>query len=196
MPSHNIDFKFISKLEGGSQLTGYVPAAAKSKSGVTIATGFDLGARSKADIDKLNITAALKKKLKPYTSLKKSAAVKYLKANPLTITAIEASSIDKAVKKTATDNLIKRYNASALNKNKIKFKDLPKQAQTVIASVSYQYGTLSSEAPKFWKKVVVQDWTATLKILNNFGDAYPTRRKKEAKLLKQAIPQTTVKKKP
>ncbi len=153
-----------------------------------------MGARSKADIDKLNITAALKKKLKPYASLKKSAAVKYLKSNLLTITTAEATSIDKAVKKIATANLIKRYNTSALNKSK--FKDLPKEAQTVIASVSYQYGTLSTAAPKFWKKVIIQDWIASVKILNNFGDAYPTRRKKEAKLLKKCIPKVTVNKKP
>jgi len=44
--------------------------------------------------------------------------------------------------------------------------------------------------------VVVQDWAATLKILNNFGDAYPTRRKKEATLLKKAIPKPAVKKNP
>jgi len=187
MPTNSIDFKFISKLEGGSQLKGYVPAAAKSKSGATIATGFDLGARSTVDIDKLNITAILKKKLKSYAGLKKLAAVKYLKLNPLTITITEASSIDKAVKKTVTNSLIKRYNQSALNKGKTKFKGLPKQAQTVIASVSYQYGALSTEAPKFWKKVIIQDWAGAVKILNNFGDAYPTRRKKEAKLLKKAI---------
>ncbi len=36
----NIDYKFLSQLEGGSKTIGYVPAAAVSKSGVTIATGF------------------------------------------------------------------------------------------------------------------------------------------------------------
>ena len=35
----NIDYKFLSQLEGGSKTIGYVPAAAVSKSGVTI--GFD-----------------------------------------------------------------------------------------------------------------------------------------------------------
>lgn len=70
----------------------------------------------------------------------------------------------------------------------MKFKDLPAQAQTVIASVSYQYGTLSTKAPKFWAEVIVQDWEAAIKILNKFGDKYPTRRKKEAALLKGAVP--------
>ena len=38
-----VDFKFISQLEGGRATTGHVPAAGVSSSGVTIATGFDLG---------------------------------------------------------------------------------------------------------------------------------------------------------
>lgn len=37
----NIDYKFLSDLEGGSKTSGYVPAAGVSKSGVTIAAGFD-----------------------------------------------------------------------------------------------------------------------------------------------------------
>ncbi|HED35639.1 MAG TPA: hypothetical protein ENJ08_15710 [Gammaproteobacteria bacterium] len=98
------------------------------------------------------------------------------------------TSIDKAVKEKSTATLITRYNTSSLNKNKVKFKDLPAQAQTVIASVSYQYGTLSTKAPKFWAEVIVQDWEAAIKILNKFGDKYPTRRKKEAALLKGAVP--------
>ena len=38
----NIDWNFISEREGSRILTGYVPDAKGSKSGVTIATGFDL----------------------------------------------------------------------------------------------------------------------------------------------------------
>ncbi len=100
------------------------------------------------------------------------------------------------IKETATNNLIKLYNKSLLNKSKIKFRSLPKQAQTVIASVSYQYGNLSTETPKFWKKVIVQDWVAAIKILKKFGDAYPSRRKLEANLLKKITVQITIKNKP
>jgi hypothetical protein len=38
-----IDYKFLSDREGGGKTKGYVPVANKSKSGVTVATGFDLG---------------------------------------------------------------------------------------------------------------------------------------------------------
>lgn len=72
----------------------------------------------------------------------------------------------------------------AATKFKKKFTDLPAAAQTVIASVAFQYGTnLDARAPKFWKAATTQDWKECIKILNNYGDAYPTRRKKEAALL-------------
>ena len=45
----NIDFDFILKQEG-FETEGYVPDAKNSKSGVTIASGFDLGARVLSDL--------------------------------------------------------------------------------------------------------------------------------------------------
>lgn len=77
--ANQIDYSFISQREGGSKLNGYVPAAGVSKSGVTIATGFDLGARSKSDIDRMRISATLKQKLKLYAGKKKKDAVDFLK---------------------------------------------------------------------------------------------------------------------
>ena len=38
----NIDFAFLSGLEGGCRTTAYVPAEDDSKSGVTVTTGFDI----------------------------------------------------------------------------------------------------------------------------------------------------------
>ncbi|WP_374761411.1 hypothetical protein [Pseudoalteromonas sp. MM1] len=55
-----------------------------------------------------------------------------------------------------------------------------------MTSVSFQYGIgLSSTTPKFWKAVTSQDWKEAIKILKSFGDAYPTRRRKEAALLEK-----------
>ena len=41
----HIDFAFISSCEGGQRLKAYVPDPEHSESGVTLATGFDLGCR-------------------------------------------------------------------------------------------------------------------------------------------------------
>ena len=183
--SNNIDFLFISSLEGGQQLKGYVPASGVSNSGVTVATGFDLGARNEADLKKLNLSTALINKLKPYLGLKKQAATTALQKSPVAITKQEADSIDKAAKSDATNLLVQRYNAAVTSKQ-LTFSQLPKEAQTVIASVAYQYGDLASRTPKFWKAVTDQNWSDTVTNLKSFGDQYPTRRSKEAALL-QAI---------
>lgn len=180
----NIDYKFLSDLEGGSKTTGYVPAAGVSKSGVTIATGFDLGQRDEKDLRALKLNSILVNKLKPYLGVKGTNAQAILKKSPLMISLIQAKEIDKAVKSSHVNQLKLKYNSVPGNNKK--FIDIPHQAQTVITSVSFQYGVgLSSRAPKFWKAVTSQDWKEAIKILKSFGDAYPTRRRKEATLLEK-----------
>lgn len=177
-----IDYSFLSELEGGSKTTGYVPAAEVSKSGVTIGTGFDLGQRNEADLKSLGLSSELIATLKPYLGKKAKDAQDALNKAPLNITAAQAANIDKTVKKSHIDLIKQKYNTAAENKKK--FIDLPAEAQTVIASVSFQYGVnLDVRTPKFWKASKNQDWKECIKLLNSFGDAYPTRRKKEAALL-------------
>ncbi|MCG8427991.1 MAG: pesticin C-terminus-like muramidase [Chromatiales bacterium] len=182
--AEKIDYQFLSNLEGGCKTTGYVPAAAVSKSGVTIATGFDLGQRDENDLKQLKLDASLITKLKPYLGAQGTTAQDLLKSSPLTIDLAEAKAIDKAVKSAHITKLKFKYNAAPGNTKK--FIDIPPQAQTVIASVSFQYGVgLNIRTPKFWKAVTSQDWPKAIKILKAFGDAYPTRRKKEAALLEK-----------
>ena len=180
----NIDYKFLSDLEGGGKTTGYVPAASVSKSGVTIATGFDLGQRGESDLKSLKLDTLLINKLKPYLGAKGASAQALLKKTPLVISLNQVQAIDKAVKTVHVTQLKLKYDTAAGNKKK--FIDLPNQAQTVIASVSFQYGVgLNLRAPKFWKAVTSQDWPEAIKLLKAFGDAYPTRRKKEAALMEK-----------
>ena len=180
----NIDYDFISELEGGQKLNGYVPAPDTSQSGVTIATGFDLGARNEQDLRNLGITGDLLTKLSPYLGKKKQEAVQALADKPLTITKAEADQIDQAVKSQAITTLEAQYNA-AIADGKRPFAELPPKAQTVIASVAFQYGDLPSRTPTFWKHVVAQDWKKAIEELRDFGDDYRTRRNKEADLLAQ-----------
>lgn len=178
-----IDYKFLSDREGGSKTQGYVPAVNKSKSGVTIATGFDLGQRSESDLKALGLSSTLVSKLKPYAGIKAKEAQDLLKKKPLVINANQAAEIDKLIKKKHIDDIKQKYNA-AIKEGGTKFEDLPPEAQTVITSVSFQYGTnLKSAAPKFWGAVTSADWKKTKEILNDFGDAYPTRRGLEADLI-------------
>jgi hypothetical protein len=177
-----IDWEFIETLEGRS-LTGDVPDPEGSESGVTIASGVDLGQLTAAQIDGLAISDDLKTRLKPYAGLRKQQAVDFLAQHPLTITADEADALEAAVRQPIVATLSSNYNRAA----GIGFDALPDAAQTVIASVAFQYGpNLQRRTPRFWSDAVRQDWTAVIEELRNFGDNFPTRRNKEAKFLEDA----------
>jgi len=185
-----IDYTFLSSLEGGSKTTGYVPAPAVSRSGITIATGFDLGQRNEADLRRLNLSSPLIKQLKPYLAIKGLADQSLLTKQPLIISAADARAIDLAVKAEHVRILRQHYDTATAGSL---FHELPTEAQTVIASVSFQYGPrLSVRAPKFWAAVIAEEWAAAILTLRKFGDAYPTRRNREADLLERLTVQGTV----
>lgn len=175
-----VNFGFISALEGGPTLTGYVPDPDKSNSGVTIATGFDLGQRTDSDlVAMLPEHSELVDKLAIYCGYKRGNALSVLAARPLHITEAEALIIDNAVKQQLLNQLQQRYNAASLNE----FAALPEAMQTVIASVAFQYGDLARRCPNFWRTAITADSVGMISELQNFGDRYPTRRNKEANYL-------------
>ena len=185
--SIKIDYDFISQREGGRVTNGYVPDPKKSKSGVTIATGFDLGQRTRNDLENLGLPENLIQKLEPYLGVKKEDAVTLIKDKPLSITDEEAKIIDKKVKAQTTERISKAYD-DATPEGTANFKDLPAEAQTVIASVAFQYGVnLATRTPAFWGKVTQQDWKGAVAELRDFRDKYPTRRGLEADLLEKSI---------
>jgi hypothetical protein len=132
----------------------------------------------------LGLPEDLINKFSPYLGLKKSVAVEKLNTLPLSITTEELEVVNELVKKSETDKLVKMYNSSS---STIKFECLPKEAQTVIASVAYQYGYLPRRTTAFWKQSITQDWLSMYNNLMDFKDGYPTRRKKEAALIKELI---------
>jgi type VI secretion system secreted protein VgrG len=178
-----INFEFIKQLEG-SRKDGYVPAPDDSQSGVTIGSGFDIGARSLTDLKILGLPDELIKKFSPYVQLKKQDAVALLKDTPLSITDEEEALLEQLVKNSETEKIVKWYNNSD---SSINFECLPEEAQTVIASVAYQNGYLPNETPFFWKQAVEQDWTSMNENLMDFGDDFKTRRRKEAKLIERLL---------
>jgi len=179
MKNTKVNFGFISGLEGGPTLTGYVPDPEHSKSGVTIATGFDIGQRSVEDLQKL-LPQSLLSKLSPYCQVTKHSAKAALNTWPLTITGDEAEVIDLCVKSQLLEQLADRYNRSS----DVPFNELSEHEQTVVASVAFQYGNLAKRCPSFWQTAITQDWQAMGAELCNFGDRYPTRRMREADYLK------------
>ncbi|AQS36628.1 hypothetical protein Sps_01462 [Shewanella psychrophila] len=178
MKNTMVNFGFISRLEGGPVCKGYVPDPEHSNSGVTIATGFDLGQRSHNDLQNL-LPQSLVPILSPYCGMTKQDAVAYLVLAPLEISIDEADLIDLCVKSQLLEQLQYRYNRVS----NVSFNRLPERCQTVVASVSFQYGNLANRCPKFWQKSMSQDWIGLVQELRDFGDRYPTRRNQEADYL-------------
>jgi hypothetical protein len=168
----NIDWDFIGKLEGKRKLKGYVPDAKNSDSGVTIATGFDLGARKLSDL--AGLPQDIIDVLTPYLGIKGAEAAE--KARNLKIDDSQAKVIDEFSHKESYDRLSSKWEAATGSS----FSELPEHEATVIASVAFQYGDLASRTPNFWKQVTSGDWDGAVSNLRNFGDRYETRRKKEA----------------
>ncbi len=186
--SLEIDWEFISREEGGQRLVGYVPLASKSQSGVTVATGFDLGSRSVWSLYKLGLSEVLVKKLTPFVGYKSLAAQSILDSyrdagSPLIITRTEAQEIDRLSKEQATSLLVKQFDRAS----RIKFSSMPRGYQTAVVSLAFQYGNLRIRTPKFWRYVTSGNWNMVAKELRNFGDNYKKRREREALLVESEM---------
>lgn len=177
-----IDWAFIASLEGADVLTGYVPNPAGSLSGVTIATGVDLGHLGNGAF--LGLPEQVQALVTPYLGLFGAAAVKALQAKPLRITAAQARALDAAAEAAVLGPLKMRWARYA----KTPFDALPGRAQTVLASVAYQYGAgLDQRCPRFWGCMTRQDWQSAISELHAFGDAYEARHLKEAAYLRPLL---------
>lgn len=182
--NHDIDFEFISRLEGSRITKGYVPDISGSESGVTVATGVDLGQWNREQLKDIGVPENLLNKLEPYLGLERYNAANKLEEKPLKLTKEEAKILDKRIKNHFSEELIEHYN----NYSDVKFKNLEPQKQTVVCSVAFQYGIYLNDAtPNFWGQVTNQEWNKALANLREFGDDYDTRRNKEADLLEKAL---------
>ena len=183
--SMRIDWDFIASNEG-NRLTAYVPlgptGAVLGHSGVTIASGFDLGQHSVQDLTKMGLDSALVNKLTPYVGLRGSDAKNYLDAHtPVSIIQSEASAINAASHSESLVRLVAQYDAATNTPGA--FYGLPARTQTAIADVAFQYGNLAGETPIFWSEIVSRDWAGAIAELRDFHDEHGTRRNSEADLI-------------
>ena len=168
-----IDWKFLGIREG-RRLKAYVPDAENSRSGVTIATGVDLGS-----VDPASLPSSLKARLSPYCGIRGLVAVQKLQESPLEISSDEADQLDQ----WACGRILSTLETDWNRDSKTLWKDLPDPLATVVFSVTWQYGTPWVRCPKFWKACTSLDIKAVLHELRNFGDAYSTRHEEEATYL-------------
>ena len=162
----NIDWDFIREQEG-FETTGYVPknkdGSAMGHSGVTIATGFDLGSRTVKSLQ--GLSKGVVKKLTPFLGLKGDAAIKA--ASQLTVSKQEADEIDKWSKQQTVKDLKKAWK-DATGK---KWETLPKHKATPIADLVFNHGLEATQSYDFWKQVTSDDWVGGEANLRNFGEA-------------------------
>jgi len=125
-----IDGVFVSKEEGGSYLSPYVPwgpisgkdgkpvLTTGNSSGVTIGTGVDLGAIKNTDaylerLEKAGVSQATRDKIKPFIGKKKEAACQALRDargdNPLVLDASDVELIDQDAMASRTPDLRASY---------------------------------------------------------------------------------------
>lgn len=194
---------FLSKVEGKRQTAGYIPCnlvsggtanykggphperyKAMGASGVTIATGCDLGQTDRYTLISYGLPPAIANLFAFYFGKKRDAAINALHAEPLTITEAQAKAVDEAVHK----GYLNRYVRPAYEKDSgASFDALPPQAQAVIMSLCFQKGCggVRKDWPKVWGYLIHQQWQqASQELLTGFTQ-YVGRRKKEGNLLRE-----------
>jgi len=190
--ANQIDWDWIAKLEGEGFRKGYVPIDKRTgkivgTSGVTIATGVDLGTKDRKFFEDIGVSEGIILKLEPFFQLKGEEALK--NAKKLELFASEVKELDTAIRKKYTNDVINAYEKDS-GKN---FEDLTSAQQTIIASVASQHGLKRTTSYDFWDQVLNDEWDDAIANLRDWdGTGKPsqtqTRRDKEANLLEGKSP--------
>lgn len=127
----------LGRFEGKGITRGYVPSRNGEPigaSGVTIATGLDLGQQTRASLEAMGIPSALINRFSPYLGAQKKEAQYILAKYPLTLTREEVETVDAAVHTKYIDETAELFGRDA-------FAAAPKEVQAVATSLHYQFGT-------------------------------------------------------
>lgn len=184
---YKVDWGFIEEAEG-RRLVGYVPTRFGlpiGQSGVTIATGFDIGQRGLYELRSLGLPGYLCEKFAPYCLKRRWDALRVLKARPLRVSDSEASLIDRAVRSQIVNRVAEVFEEDT----KRSFLELSPEWQTVVASLAYNLGpNLRVKYPTLWAAICLGDTEWLLRQLRTWTTNVPgikARRMAEARLLER-----------
>lgn len=207
-----VEFAFLGEWEGGQYLHGYFPFSNRSeagtilgRSGMTIATGFDVGQKSAAELKGLGLEQALLDKLSPFAGLTfkgKTRAqvieeVQRLNSPIPKISVEQANLLDRLIHEEHLQAAVSAYNA-ARQPGVPAFNQLPANWQTVLFSRFFHQGKgahRTAVIKPFWNALTKGDWEAAAKGLESYGvseDWYKNRVTKEAKHLRKEMPPKVV----
>ena len=174
-------------------LKGYVPSnngVPIAQSGVTIATGCDLGQQTPDGLSKMGVPPTLLSRLAPYCGLRRQDAMIKLSSFPLIISETEADAIDTAVINSYIREVQNRFDQDVARADAFliwRFADQPREVQAVLVSLRYQLGF--GGFPKTWAMIVAGNYPGAIAELRDparWGGKYMSRRRDEADLLKKA----------
>lgn len=171
--------------KGGRRPEQYIPMGA---SGVTIATGVDLGQTSVSELESMGVPHEIIVKLRPYIGLKKVPAVMALYKRPFVLDKADADVLDECMHRHHARMISDRYDREA---GRGAFENLPWQAQAVIFSLLYQCGCTGGpkKDPLTWDALVQQNWVTASKRLmtREYWSGYHNRRRAEGKILAELL---------
>lgn len=194
-----VNFSFVSLQEGGQQQNVYVPHQtdangvphAVDNSGPTVASGVDLGARTRSEIYSLKLPAHLKRKLAPYAGRTEQEALHYIRHHPLVLTRSEANALDKVIQNNMLGALrsgfnhdVDRYNKHHPGHRSRHFERMPSKAQTALFDFAWQFGP-GGIAPTVWRQYIAQNYPAVRDALDGLHTRYHSRRWREAELIRE-----------
>lgn len=202
-----VDILSVARWEGGQILHGYVPIPKKTgivagKSGMTIATAFDIGQRTLEGLQSLNLGATINAKLEKYVHLdfkgKTRAEVLQKIASTAPVPKVEkaeANTIDVASFGFHLNSAIQSWDQNR-ESGVPAFRALPVGWQTVVLSRTFHQGpglpndTASSD---FYDAATSGKWTDAIQALRVYKAAhsqqwYLDRVKLEADMLSQQLP--------
>jgi uncharacterized Zn-binding protein involved in type VI secretion len=198
MPRHNrlnrefatkIDFVSLAAMEGGQRLLAYVPPAGRS--GVTVATGVDLGQISLDELKgRRGLAADLTKRLLPYVGKirGRDAPEELLRHRPLRISSEEADQIDEAWQRPLLKAAISEWDRRGPS---VEFRSLSSAQQTVLFSRTYHQGAGMPDtaiAQAFYRAAQKGRWAEAEQLLRDYPTHqgwYRSRVAREADLLRR-----------
>jgi Bacterial toxin homologue of phage lysozyme, C-term len=200
-----VNFTFLGAVEGGQRLYGYVPTSGgvvAQISGMTIATGFDIGQFSVREISGFGFMSDVAQRLLPFADTNyegKSAAtvlaeIVALRVPVPALTRAEAENVDELVKGAFVGAAAGKWN-EARHAGVPAFAQLPIPWQTVIVSRFFQQGRYVNLARTpirgFGNAATQGQWDAAataLSVAPVGADWYRTRVQREARYLLTQMP--------
>jgi hypothetical protein len=158
---------FIAQNEGISDaLSGYVPYVLSQNSGVTIAAGVDLHQHPEM-LKYVDVSAYTSYQIAQLTQLTGSAAQAFLNnlKPPFVLTQASAAAIDAATEQNIFGTL-----ATVFDRARVvgvpQFKNLPIEAQTVLADLAWNHGAgFGTTYPMTWTAFTKGDWRSAIDAL-------------------------------